>query len=155
MTPIVSAFRFHALFLRVRSPRPRPRARLGTLILVIVAGIVMSAHASVVVGTAPAGESDRQHFERAQVDARNAQDEKLRVGRARYEQKLALRQSVIRGMKTELARRQEVVPVVCAGTDAARSVAPAQDAPDPSALHWCLTALAIAGVAVFALRRAR
>jgi hypothetical protein len=111
--------------------------------------MALTTHASVTVGARAAGETAEQQFQHARMDAERSQTEKLRVGRLRYEEKLALRRSVIQGMQGELAKRQQVVPLYAAAASV-RLEEPLSST-GGSMLKWGLAALGLAGIAVHAV----
>jgi hypothetical protein len=115
--------------------------------------MAITAEGSVTVGLKAAGQTDEQHYQQATMDAERSQEEKIRVGEVRYEKKLAARRSFIRGMQTELARRQTLVsPNIGPGFVAVES---AREPVGGNASWWCGVALGIAGLALLTFRLTR
>ena len=114
-----------------------------------VIAMALTSQASVTVGLKPAGETAEQQFQHARMEAERSQAEKLRVGGLRYEEKLALRRSVLQGMKGELAKRRDVVPLYAAAASV-RLEEPLSSTRG-SMIEWGLAALGLAGMAVHAI----
>lgn len=132
---------------RCRPQRTRGFARAA--VAVAAAAVAVAAYGSVTVGPKVAGESDEQRLQRAHTEAERSREEQLRVGRERYEWKLARRRSMLEGMRTELERRREVVPIYAAAASVRLEEPLASTG--GSLLNWGLVALGLAGIAAHAI----
>jgi len=118
---------------------------------VLVAGNVLQSHAGLAVPSALNSTQPEEQLRQAELDADLSNIRKLQVGKQRYEQRQAFRQSIVDGMRAGMQeRRQEITgqPMLTTSPTAVRHF-------DPTNLVLGLLALAAGFLAFHHVKKSR